>query len=747
MPFGLKNAAQAFQRLMDKVCQGLARVFVYLDDILVASEDRHQHLRDLTELFGRLEDHGLVIKRTKCVLGVSSIDFLGHHVNAKGIVPLPEKVRVIRDFPRPSTVRGLQEFLGMINFYHRFVPHVAEILVPMHTALAGRKRLASLVWTPEMENAFTASKNALADATLLIHPVEDAPTSLTVDASIVAICGVLEQRTNGVWRPLGFFSRKLQIPRETKYSTFDRELLAAHFAIRHFRYFLEGRHFTLYTDQDSLVPALRKTADSWTSRQQNQLSAISEYTTDVRHIAGKDNQVADALSRITIDAVELAQGVDYHAMALAQDSDDDIIHLRNDPATSLRLENVRLNSTTSLLCDTSTGVQRPVVPALFRRRVFDTVHGLSHPGIRTTRRLLTSKFVWPRIAADAASWARACVPCQQSKVNRHIHAPVANFRPPSRCFSHVHVDVVGPLPSSQGFTHLLTVVDRFTRWPEAIPVSDTSALSLAHALLQNWVSRFGTPEHITSDRGSQFTSILWSQLSILLGTELHHTTSYHPQANGMVEWFHRDMKAALRSRLNGPNWVDELLWVLLGLRTAPKEDLHTSAAEMVYGTPLTVPGDFVCPSDDPVAAAELLSNLRDEVLKLRPTPVLRHGTAVSHVPNNIMSTDYVFVRHDAHRGPLHRIYDGPYHVIERADKSFVLDIGGRFETVSIDRLKCAHADPVRPIVPAKPPRRGRPPRVRQPPQAQADAGRPIVPAKPWRRGRPPRVEQSSSTLH
>ena len=409
---------------MDKMCQGLARVFVYLDDILIASEDRHQHLRDLTELFGRLEDHGLVIKCTKCVLGVSSIDFLGHYVYAKCIVPLPEKVCAIRDFPRPSTVKGIQKFPGMLNFYHRFIPHVAEILVPMHAVLAGRKRLASLVWTPEMENAFTASKNALADATLLIHPLEDAPTSLTVDASIVAIGGVIEQRTNGVWRPLGFFSRKLQTPRETKYSTFDRELLAAHFAIRHFRYFLEGRHFTLCIDQDSLVSALRKPADSWTSRQHNQLPA------NVRHIAEKDNQVADALSRITIDAVQLAQGVDFHAMALAQDSEDNIIHLRNDPAMALRLENVRLNSTTSLLCDTSTGVQRPAVPVLFRHRVFDTVHGLSYPGIRTTRRLLTSKFVWPRIAADAASLARACVPCQQSKVNRHTHAPVANFHPP-----------------------------------------------------------------------------------------------------------------------------------------------------------------------------------------------------------------------------------------------------------------------------------------------------------------------------
>ena len=374
MPFGLKNAAQAFQRLMDNVCQGLTRVFVYLDDILVASEDTNQHLTDLTELFGRLEDHGLVIKRTKCVLGVSSIEFLGHHVDAEGIVPLPEKVRAIRDFPRPSTVKGLQEFLGMLNFYHRFVPHVAEILVPLHAGLSGRKRLASLVWTPDMEDAFAAAKTALADATLLVHPVEDAPTALTVDASIVAMGGVLEQRTNGVWRPLGFFSRKLRTPRETKYSTFDRELLAAHLAIRHFRYFLEGRHFTLYTDQDPLVPALCESADAWTSRQQNQLSAISEYTTDLRHIAGK-NPIADALSRITIDAVELAQGVDYHAMALAQTNDDD-------PATGLRLDNVRrlnyVHFVQYLHGCTAPGRSGAVSASRFRRNPWTVTSGHPH---------------------------------------------------------------------------------------------------------------------------------------------------------------------------------------------------------------------------------------------------------------------------------------------------------------------------------------------------------------------------------
>ena len=261
MHFGLKNAAQAFQRLMDKVCQGLARVFVYLAiPRHVASEDRHQHLRDLTELFGRLEDHGLVVKRTKCVLGVSSIHFLGHHVNVKDIVPLPEKVRAVRDFPRPSTVKGLQEFLpGDDKFLSSFRSTCGGNTRPN----ARRPRRSQTPSVPGVDTGngerVYASKNALAAAKLLIHPVEDAPTSLRVDASIVAIGGVLEQKTNGVWRPLGFFSRKLQTPRETKYSTFDRELLAAHFAIRHFRYFLEGRHFTLYTDQDSLVPARQPT--------------------------------------------------------------------------------------------------------------------------------------------------------------------------------------------------------------------------------------------------------------------------------------------------------------------------------------------------------------------------------------------------------------------------------------------------------------------------------------------------------
>ena len=158
---------------------------------------------------------------------------------------------------------------------------------------------------------------------------------------------------------------------------------------------------------------------------------------------------------------------------------------------------------------------------------------------------------------------------------------------------------------SRGYTYLLTIVDRFTRWPEAIPLSEISTLTCARALLANWIFCFGMPLHITTDRGPQFTSQLWSDLGELLGTKLHRTTAYHPQANGLVERFHRQLKASLKVLLHSPNWSDGLPWVLLGIRSTPKEDLETCPAELVYGFPLTLPGDFIARSSEPTVAQHL----------------------------------------------------------------------------------------------------------------------------------------------
>ena len=191
------------------------------------------------------------------------------------------------------------------------------------------------------------------------------------------------------------------------------------------------------------------------------------------------------------------------------------------------------------------------------------------------------------------NWAKACIPCQTSKVQRHIKAPLDQFTVPHRRFDHIYVDLMGPLPPYNGYTHLLTVVDHFSRWPEAIPLNDTAVSVCAQALVSHQIARFGIPVDMSSDRGPQFTSQLWSSVAQLLGIQLHHTTAYYPQSNSLVKRFHRHLKAALRARLTGPNWSNELPWVLLGIRTAPKEDLGCSSAEMVYGAPLTVPGDFI----------------------------------------------------------------------------------------------------------------------------------------------------------
>lgn len=730
MPFGLKNAAQAFQRLMDRVCHGLDFVFVYLDDCLIASRSPSEHLEHLRLLFQRLHAHGLVINRAKCCFGQAALDFLGHRINAEGTQPLPQKVDAITGFPQPTELRGLQEFAGMVNFYHRFLPRAAHVMRPLYALIAATSKTKSktLTWTPEASGAFVAAKEALRRAVMLTYPEPDAPTAVTSDASDVAVGAVLEQKTATGWRPLAFFSRALQ-PAERKYSAFDRELLGLYLAVRHFRFFLEGRVFTAFTDHKPLTFAFTKQADPWSARQQRHLSYVSEFTTDVRHIPGKANVVADALSRVEPASVSaLLPGVDFVALAAAQAND---ASLQRVPGTdnSLVIERIPIGpAQTMLLCDTSTGRPRPLVPLDWRRRIFDALHGLSHPSIRASRTLVAERFVWPGLRKDVAKWAKTCVPCQKSKIHHHVKAPLGTFPVPPGRFLHVHVDLVGPLPPSHGYTYLLTAVDRFTRWPEAIPLSDISAASCARAFALHWVARFGVPEHLSSDRGSQFTSQLWADVAQLLGVQLHRTTAYHPQANGLVERFHRQLKASLKARLVGASWLDELPWVMLGVRTAPKEDLATSSAELVYGAPLTVPGDLV---PDPAGARppdQLLTALRERVRSLAPRPTTTHGTPRSSVPQDLFTSRYVFIRKDAVLPPLQQPYDGPYRVVLVGDKTFTVDLAGRQEKISLDRLKPAHLDLDQPVPLAQPRRRGRPP------------ARPPLPAPvPRRRGRPPRA--------
>ena len=277
--------------------------------------------------------------------------------------------------------------------------------------------------------------------------------------------------------------------------------------------------------------------------------------------------------------------------------------------------------------------------------------------------------MWDGLQKDIGTWAKQCIPCQASKVHRHTKSPPMALPTPDSRFEHIHVDIVRPLPPSQGCTHLLTVVDRVTRWPEAIPLADITSAGCAKALISHWIARFGVPLDIVSDRGSQFTSALWSSVAQSLGTQLHHTTAYHPQSNGLVERFHRHLKSALRARLSGPNWMEQLPWVLLGIRTAPKDDLSCSSADLVYGAPLTVPGDFISNATQ-CTPFDLLSNICHSVTSLLPTPTSRHCSPPVFIPKGLEKAPFVFVRRDTRHSSLQQQYKGPFKVLDTGTKTF-----------------------------------------------------------------------------
>ncbi|GFS65447.1 hypothetical protein TNCV_1410791 [Trichonephila clavipes] len=408
--FGLVNAPQTFMRFMHEVLRGLPFCFVYLDDILCYSENAEEHRSHLRTIFQRLSSYGLKLNISKCVFGVTELIFLGHFITPDGIKPLPDKVQAVLDYKQPETVGSLRKFLGLLNFYRRFLPKAAEqqyLLSEFLKGSKGKKDSKPLNWSSEAITAFQRCKQALADAALLAHPSPSAPLALHVDASDYAIGGALHQVVDSELQPLAFFSRKLTSS-EKSYSAYDRELLAIYSAIRHFRYMLEARDFTVFTDHKPLTYAFRQKSDKCSPRQIRQLDFISQFTTNIVHIPGSDNIAADVLSRVS--AITFPSQIDYDCIAETQQTDQEL-HTLIASGTSLELKKVTFpNSSTEIMCDLSTGTARPYIPKQHRQDVFSAMHNLSHPGIRRSVHLMKQRFVWPSISSDVKQ-ARHCLAC------------------------------------------------------------------------------------------------------------------------------------------------------------------------------------------------------------------------------------------------------------------------------------------------------------------------------------------------
>ena len=716
MNFGLSGASQTFQRFIDSVTRKLevthpdgttrrVTIFAYVDDILVASETQDEHLDDLDALFKRLTQYGLLINPLKSELSRSQLTFLGHLINEEGIAPLPEKVEAISNMPRPLTYKGLRRFTGMVNFYHRFIPKAAEVLAPLHSLHSGnhQKRKNALVkWTEEAETAFLAAKSALAKATKLHYPKPDSETCIVTDASNVAVGGVLQNKINDEWKPIAFFSRKLTAA-EKNYSTFGRELLAIYLSVRHFRHMIEGTTFHVKTDHKPILGAMQRTTDRDIPRETRHLNFISIYTTDLRHLAGADNTVADALSRADEDQPPEDTGDAEHMLCFAILYDSEAEKLQHEQERDSELQDIIAGKTTSSLvlqkvdgvyCHILQGIARPFIPTSMRKEFFQRVHNLSHPGVRTTQKQLSERYVWTNMSRDIKNWTMQCLSCQRTKVTRHNRTPIQPIPTTGGKFSQVHLDLVGPLPINKGQRYIMTAVDRYTRWPEAIPIPDATANTVADAFIAHWVSRYGVPETITTDRGAQFESHLWRQLTHILGATKIATTAYHPQANGLVERFHRRLKASLKSQPEPHHWVDRLPFTLLGIRTALKPDINYSLTEMMYGTNLRLPGDLIVKNTqtDTPDLTQYTDRLKETMRQVAPAQSRNHTHANTYIDPRLETATHVFVRTDAVKTPLQPTYRGPYPITEKRAKFFKVEINGKVDSVTIDRLKAAHID-------------------------------------------------------
>ena len=694
--FGLCGAAQSFQRFIDCVLRNLksnnsqqdVTLFAYIDDIIIASDNEEMHKQDLEALFKRLSEYNLKINLMKCQFIKKSIDFLGHRVTENGITPLPDKVSAVVDFPVPKTYRQLRKFIGLVNYYHRFIKNAAQILAPLNDYLAGYKksfRNKLVVWTERTLEAFNEAKNSLANSTLLSFPVPNAELGLFTDASSIAVGAVLQQKVHDIWYPLAFFSKKLNKSQQLS-STFARELLAIYLSCKHFNHWLEGNSITIFTDHKPLLGAFNKPLDRPNQQESRQLSFIAQYSPTIKHIQGTDNIVADTLSRPQIDCIASMSVLSHsirNDLIDAQKSDDSLKNILRNNDTSLVIQLVD-----GIYCDTSMNIARPFVPVSLKKRIFDQIHNLAHPGIKQSIDLISKRFVWISMKKDIKDFANACEHCQMAKITRYNKTVIENIPNDVPKFSSVHMDIVGPIPQNKGYSYLLTIIDRYTRWPEAIPIKDTRAETVANAFIAHWISRYGVPDVVVTDRGSNFESCLFNNLLKRIGCQHKRTTAYHPKSNGLIERFHSTLKSALR---NGQEhtWLDRLPFVLLGLRVSFKAELSCSPSDMLYGYSIKLPVDLLVETEkNDIEPDEYADALRTAMRNVRP-PVTRTPPTTGYLDPKLQTCTHVFIKIQNKRG-LEPNFRGPFKVLEKHEKYFLVDLNGKPDTVSIERIKAAY---------------------------------------------------------
>lgn len=612
LPFGVASAPAVFQRAMDSILQGIPYVACYVDDILVTGTSEADHRKHLEEVLRRLQENGLRLQCNKCQFFQPSVEFLGHVIDAEGVHTSSKKVKAITDARAPRNVSELRAFLGLVNYYGRFVPSLASLLHPLYSLLRSEVQWK---WSEECQQAFQEAKEKLVSAPVLTHYDVNLPIHMAGDASQYGVGAVISHTMpDGSERPIAFASRTLS-PSEKQYSQVEKEALALIFGVKKFHQFLYGRRFTLVTDHKPLTAILGPKSgvpSLAAARMQRWALLLSGYSYNIRFRPTQAHGNADGLSRLPLeDASTLGNYEDAAVFNISQvdalpvHASQVMTATRSDPLLSKVLRYTRTGwpeqvpeelrslwrkrEELSVEGDCVLWGVRVIVPKRLRQQVLEELHR-GHPGVVRMKALARSYVWWPGLDQDVENLVRECVPCQANK-NSPPKAPLHPWAWPPLPWQRIHVDFAGPVRGRM----LLIITDAHSKWPEVYTMSSTTASSTI-AKLREVFARYGLPEQLVSDNGPQFVSEELESFLRRNGVKHIRSSPYHPSSNGAAERLVQTVKQALEAgHGEGASVEQTLATFLLRYRVTPHATTGVPPSVLMMGRSLRTRLDLMRP--------------------------------------------------------------------------------------------------------------------------------------------------------
>jgi len=572
MPFGLCNAPSTFQRLMNDIFRKEIdkHIIVYIDDILIYSKTWKEHIHHVRKTLQTLRQHKLYAHPNKCSFFIREVNFLGYKLGANSTLHVnDDKVKKLREMLEPTTSKQVQRFLGLCNWFRRFIPHYGSTAAPLY------KCTTHFEWEAPQKEAFHILKEAVTCAPVLRIADYTKPFEVFCDASDAGIGAVLMQDGH----PLAYESKKFS-PAEINYSTMEKELLAVIHALKKWRIYLDGGNpFIVYTD--NMAVSFLHSKQTLSRREARWLDLLSEFNLVIKHRPGEHNEVADTLSRL--NAIEAEPLNDIQELIIA--------NYEKDKWTKSLLAELQRGLTTDhsvnkyMLVNKLIRVKltnRIVVPrntkciTLILHDSHDAVTA-AHPGAIAMYNSLKSTYYWPRMFDTIKRYVLSCNVCAQIKHNQQKQAGKTKpVQVPSLPWQHMSCDFITHLPKSKlGNDSILVVVDSFTKRAHFLPTQDTAtAFDIAHLFYREVFRLHGVPEKLLSDRDARFTSEFWKTLHELLGTKLAMSTAHHPRTDGQTEILNKTLETMIRAYINKPmdNWES----LLPALEFAYNSRVHTA---------------------------------------------------------------------------------------------------------------------------------------------------------------------------